>query len=116
MSKINERYTSDDRYGIVDMEFNDRPVQAIELYKIPYSGIIVVFNRVELIPRDDESVTLSFDYDFIRELPGSWKKEDLDQYLGGILEEIIRDKLAKNELVFAGGTDENREDNIIELN
>ena len=116
MSKINERYTGEERYGIVDAEFEGRPVKAVELYKIPYCGIIVVFDRVELIPRDEESVTLSFDYDFIRELPGQWKKENLEQYLGGILEEIIREKLEKNELVFGGGTDENSEDNIIELN
>ena len=112
--KINTKYTKSERYAFVEMEYKGRPVYAVEFLKIPFCGIMVVYDRVELIPHEDHAV-LSFDYEVVRHIPGSWTEEQLEQYAGEILEEILEQQAQKGELVFANGTDENRENAIIEL-
>ena len=117
MIDIDPKYVGNERYTFVEIEHRDQPVYAVELLKIPFSGIMVVYGRVALVPNDDGiSATLSFDYEIVRHIPGQWTEVQLEEYLGEILEEILEKQAQKGELVFINGTDdEDRENRTIQL-
>ena len=90
---------------------------ALKLMEGKYDGLIFSYGKVEFIEHGDENaVTLKFDYDIHRKPPGMEEFDfgELEYVLGGFLQELIQEQLYKNELVFTGGTDENRESNPIE--
>jgi hypothetical protein len=117
MIEVDPKYVGTERYTFIEVEHKGQPVYAVELLKIPYCGIMVVFGRVALVPNEDGvSATLSFDYDIVKHVPGKWTIAEFEEYLGSILEEILERQAQQGELVFAGGTDdENRENRTIEL-
>lgn len=91
---------------------------ALKLLEGKYEGLIFSYGKVEFIEHGDENaVTLKFDYEVHRKPPtiDELDLEELEYVLGGFLTELIQEQLAKNELVFTGGTDENRESDPIEL-
>lgn len=112
------RFTGTDRYHLVEVEHRGSKVYAVELLKIPFCGIMVVYGRVGLTALEEQdAAVLSFDYEIIKHIPGEWTTAQLEDYLGEILEEILEQQAKEGELVFAGGTDgEDRENRIIELN
>lgn len=90
---------------------------ALKLLEGKYEGLIFSYGKVEFIEHGDENaVTLKFDYDVHRKPPGMEELdlEELEYILGGFLTELIQEQLEQNELIFTGGTDENRESNPIE--
>lgn len=103
-------------YEIMEVEYNGEPRYAVRLQDIRFDGIMVVYDRVQLLPEGDHAV-LSFDYDILRNISKDYKREDLEEHLGELLEELIRERLKTNSLVYSGGTDEqDRENNTIKLN
>ena len=92
---------------------------ALKLLEGKYEGLIFSYGKVEFVEHGDENaVTLKFDYEIHRK-PKDMEDIDFDELeyvLGGFLTELIQEQLGKNELIFTGGTDENREDDPIEPN
>lgn len=90
---------------------------AIKLLEGKFEGLIFSYGKVEFIEHGDENaVTMKFDYEIHRKPEGvEFEFEELEYVLGGFLEGLIQEQLEKNELIFTGGTDENRESNPIEL-
>ena len=71
-----------------------------------HEGIIYSYGRVNLIEEDD-ALRLAFDYNIVdyaeREIKDTFTNE-----IGDILQDILIEQLAKNEVVCNGGVDENR--------
>ena len=111
------RFTGTDRYHLVEVDHRGSKVYAVELLKIPFCGIMVVYGKVSLTAiEDQDQALLSFDYEIIKHVPGKWTTAELEDYLGGVLEEILDKQAQQGELVFSGGTDgEDRENRIIKL-
>ena len=83
-----------------------------------YEGLIFSYDRVEFVEHGDEdAVTLKFNYEVHKKPQGieEFDFEELEYVLGGFLTDLIQEQLKKNELIFAGGVDENRKDDPIEL-
>ena len=92
---------------------------ALKLLEGKYEGLIFSYDRVEFVEHGDENaVTLKFGYEVHRKPAGMEELdfEELEYVLGGFLTELIQEQLGRNELIFTGGTDENRESDPIEPN
>ena len=90
---------------------------ALKLLEGKYDGLIFSYGKVEFVEHGDENaVSLKFDYEIHRKPDGlEIDFDELEYVLGGFLTELIQEQLSKNELIFTGGTDENRESDPIEL-
>lgn len=82
--------------------------QWIELTEGPYTGIVYKYGRVNLIEEGD-SLRIQFDYELDDE---SRLDNDFVQHIGPILSDLIEEGLMKNSIVYTGGIDENRAENI----
>ena len=82
--------------------------QWIELTEGPYMGIVYKYGRVNLIEEDD-SLRIQFEYELD---DGSRLDIDFVQHIGPILSDLIEEGLIKNSIVYTGGMDENRAENI----
>ena len=77
----------------------------IKLTSGDFSGIIFSYGGVSFEDMGDHAV-MHFDYDVVNS--ESYDKEAFGKYVGDILMDIISEQLAKNEIVYTGGIDENR--------
>ena len=111
------------KYTFVEkVEASGQYTVAMKFLEGKYEGMIFSYGKVEFVEHGDEhAVSLKFDYDIHRK-PSNYADTDeidmaeVEYVLGGFLMELIEEQLGKNELVFTGGTDENRESNPIEPN
>jgi hypothetical protein len=77
--------------------------EAIQLIEGPYMGITYQYGRVLLNPDEKEDVLkLSFSYNI---LSGDHPSDqtDFESYIGGLLHEMIEERLAQNDIVYTGG-------------
>lgn len=90
-------------------------IVALELTESQYSGIIFSYGKVSFEENEaQDNLKVHFDYE-IHE--GEDKLEDkaaFEKELGDFILEMIVDGIEKNNLVYTGGVDENREVDIIE--
>lgn len=77
----------------------------IQLNEGPYVGIVYRYGRVQLL-EEGNALRIKFDYE-LKE--GSPRHNDFVQYIGPILTELIEQGLLKNNIVYTGGVDENRD-------
>jgi len=96
------------QYELLDEDTNGN--QLIKLTTKEYSGIIYTYGRVRLLEEDDH-LRVQFEYD-IQENP----VDDVDptkfrNHIGDILIDLLEENLLKNNIVYTGGTDENRTTN-----
>lgn len=90
-------------------------VLALVLTEGEFSGIIFSYGKVKF----DEDVKndrlkVNFDYTIWEEVPEGLDRDAFKQELGDFLMELMMYGLMNNDIVYTGGTDENRTDNIIE--
>jgi hypothetical protein len=95
-------------YVVVASKF--KGVDAIKLTEQPWEGIIYSYGKVNL-EEDEEAdiVRLKFDYE-VHDYNNKTltDKKPFETYIGNILEELIHEGLAENNLTYTGGVDENR--------
>lgn len=92
-------------YEILEEDFYGG--QLIELTSGEFSGIIYTYGKVRLIEEGD-TLRVQFEYD-IRENPiGDIDRDKFKNHIGDILIDILDEQLAKNQVVYTGGVDENR--------
>jgi hypothetical protein len=107
----NLRYTT--------VESKTTGLEAIKLLEDPYSGIIFTYGKVSFEEDDaNDHLKIKFDYDILYdpldERKGSDPKQ-FEQYIGDLLQELLHEELAKNNVTYTGGVDnENRTGDIIE--
>jgi len=81
---------------------------ALKFLEGKYEGMVFSYGEVKFVEHGDEdAVTLQFDYE-IHKNPGNvdtFDKKEVEYVLGGFLQELIREQLGKNELIYTGGTD-----------
>lgn len=81
---------------------------AIMLLNNQFEGILVVLGRVAFHEESD-SLRMSFDYDVVDDNDVVYIKEELETELGDCIMDMIQAGLEKNDLVYTGGIDDNRE-------
>lgn len=93
-------------YELLDDDSNGQ--RLIHLTSGPFKGIIYSYGKVQFI-EEGETLRLKFEYD----LEESYQIDEAEfkNYIGDILVELISEGLLKNEIIFTGGTDENRTTN-----
>lgn len=95
-------------YELLDEDYNGN--QLIKLTCNPYSGIIYTYGRVRLV-EEDELLRVQFEYDIQENPVGVLERDKFRDYIGDILVELLEENLLKNNVVYTGGTDENRTTN-----
>ena len=81
-----------------------------------YSGIIFSYGRVSFDEdKENDRLKVKFDYTIHEEEPESLDKVAFEKELGDFLMELMMYGIIKNDIVYTGGVDENREFNPIEL-
>ena len=79
----------------------------LKLTEPPYAGIIFSYGKVSFDESGD-SCTMSFEYDVHEDTGVTYIKEELEKYLGDLLQLIILEQLQRNSVSYTGGVDENR--------
>jgi len=91
-----------------EIEINEQ--KAVELLEIPYEGIIVILGKVSFTEsQNGGSLVMHYDYDIVDDNDIEFDKETFENYLGDLIREEIEIGIAKNNLVYTGGIDDNRE-------
>lgn len=111
MKMSNLRYTT--------VESKTTGHEAIKLLEDPYSGIIFTYGKVSFEEDDpNDHLKIKFDYDILYDPldeRNGFVKEEFEQYIGDLLQELLHQELAKNNVTYTGGVDdENRTGDIIE--
>lgn len=81
--------------------------ERIKLTEGSYAGIIFSYGKVTFVEQGD-TCKMHFEYDVHDDANIPYVKEELEQYLGSMLQFIIMEQLQKNEIIYTGGVDENR--------
>lgn len=98
-------------------------LEAIKLLEDPYSGIIFTYGKVSFEEDDaNDHLKIKFDYDILHDPAAApnnerkgFVKKNFEQYIGDLLQELLHEELAKNNVTYTGGVDdENRTGDIIE--
>lgn len=103
----------------ITVESKTTGLEAIKLLEDPYSGIIFTYGKVSFDEDDaNDTLKIKFDYDILHDPNNERKgfvKEEFEQYIGDLLQELLHQELAKNNVTYTGGIDdENRTGDIIE--
>lgn len=98
-------------HSIVENRQDGKKKYAIKLHENPYDGIIITYGRVSF-DEDDENYILriAFEYTIEENNKNEYDMNVFEKYIGDLLQELIIFQLSNNNLVFSGGTDENRKD------
>jgi hypothetical protein len=91
-------------------------IEAIKLLEYPYEGIIYSYGKVSFEEDEvNDHVTIKFEYDILDNANKSFDIKLFEQYIGDLLQELIHQGIAQNNITYTGGTDnENRTGDIIE--
>ncbi len=95
-------------YELLDEDYTGN--QLIKLTSNEYSGIIYTYGRVRLLEEDD-LLRVQFEYDIHENPVGFVDRDKFKNYIGDILIDLLEENLLKNNIVYTGGTDENRTTN-----
>jgi hypothetical protein len=91
-------------------------VLALMLTEGEFSGIIFSYGRVSFDEdKENDKLKVKFDYTIHEQEPESLDKLGFEKELGDFLMELMAYGIIKNDLVYTGGVDENREVDPIEL-
>lgn len=96
-------------HTILEQEVDGEKIYGVRLQENPYHDIIISYGRVSF-NEDEENDTLAiaFEYDLIEDNDQEYDVKELETYIGELLQEMIVFEMARNNLIFTGGTDENR--------
>lgn len=111
MMKSNLKYTT--------VESKTSGLEAIKLLEDPYSGIIFTYGKVSFdVDEANDHLKIKFDYDILHDPINprtGFVKEEFENYIGDLLQELLHQEIAKNNVTYTGGIDdENRTGDIIE--
>lgn len=109
--KSNLKYTT--------VESKTSGLEAIKLLEDPYSGIIFTYGKVSFdVDEVNDHLKIKFDYDILHDPINprtGFVKEEFENYIGDLLQELLHQEIAKNNVTYTGGIDdENRTGDIIE--
>lgn len=96
------------QYELLDEDYNGN--QLIKLTSNEYSGIIYTYGRVRLLEEDDQ-LRVQFEFDIHENPVGFVDRDKFRNHIGDILIDLLEENLLKNNVVYTGGTDENRTTN-----
>jgi len=82
----------------------------LKLTSGPYSGIIFSYGEVTFEEMGD-TCKMHFNYEVHEDAGVTYTANELEHYLGDLLQVIILDQLQQNEITYTGGVDENRTTN-----
>lgn len=99
------------KHTVLEQEFEGKKIYAIKLHETPYSGIIISYGKVSFNEdEENDKLCIAFEYDLIEDNDQEYDLKEFENYIGELLQEMIAFEMTRNNLIFTGGTDENRKD------
>lgn len=96
-------------HKVLEQEIDGKKVYAIRLQEDPFRGIMYTYGRVSFDEdKENDRLSISFEYDLIEDNDQDYDTEEFHNYIGDLLQEMIMFEMGRNNLIFAGGTDETR--------
>lgn len=92
-----------DAHEILEDTHND--VNLVKMTEGKYKDLIFSLGKVSVDEEEGEELKLTFEYDVHSE-GVEFVKEELEQYLGEFVKELLIFNLSRHEVVFTGGVDE----------
>jgi len=90
---------------IIITENRHSGLQAIKLTEGAFEGIIYTYGKVSFDEKDD-TLYLKFDYEILDSADkGMIDMKPFEAYIGDILQELLRQGVAENNLTYTGGTE-----------
>ena len=89
------------------MQNHKSGLQALKLTEEPYKGIMFTFGKVWFEERDDR-MACNFEYNIIDDCDKEIDMAKFEDYISKILDQMIRQGIEDNNLIYTGGVDENR--------
>ena len=95
-------------YTVVESKYTG--LDAIKLTEHPFDGIIYTYGKVEFEENESaDSLHIKFEYEILDNAGKFFTdKQPFEKYIGKILEELLHEGIANNDLTYTGGVDENR--------
>lgn len=91
-------------YKTHEMEVNDLQQIGVSFIEGEFKDIIFTLGKIEFNENEDEeTVTMSFEYDIVE---GELREDQRDRFrdaLGDLLVELIQEGAEKNDIVYSGG-------------
>lgn len=116
MSMIEEGFQFSVAHKILEQSLNGEKIYAVRLLDEPFDGIVFSYGAVSFSENEEEDkACIHFDYTLIRDNGKQYDKSEFENTIGVLLEDMIRFELQRNNLVFTGGTDEDRAEHPFEL-
>ena len=81
--------------------------ERLKLTEGQYSGIIFSYGKVRF-DEEGDTCKMHFEYEVHDDTGVTYIKEELEEYLGDLLQFIIMEQLQKNSISYTGGVDEIR--------
>lgn len=98
---------------VVTQAIDGQEMYGVELLESPYEGIIISYGRIEFDPdEENDRLDLRFEYELHRDNGEEYDKKEFENYIGNLLTEMIHQELSRRELIYTGGTDDDRENNF----
>ena len=102
-------------HKIMEQEVDGQRIYGVELQENPYCGIIISYGKVDFKENEaSDHLEIKFDYEILRHNDEIYNQKEFENYIGDLLQEMIIYEMQRNNLIFTGGINENREDNLIE--
>lgn len=96
-------------HSIVENRHDSEKKYAIKLHENPYDGIIITYGKVTFGEDEENDILrIAFEYTIEENNENEYDMDVFEKYIGDLLQELIIFQLSNNNLVFSGGTDENR--------
>ena len=94
------------------LENSKNNLQVIKLTEEPYAGIMYTYGQISFDEDlENDRAVIKFEYnihDTADIIMDDSELKEFEQYIGRILEELIHQGIANNDLTYTGGVDENR--------
>lgn len=98
-------------HTVLEQEVDGEKVYAVRLQEDPFRGIIISYGRVSFDEdEENDKLSISFEYDLLEDNDQEYDVKEMEAHIGELLQEMIVFEMGRNNLIFTGGTDENRKD------
>lgn len=90
-------------YKVVEVTVDDKDAVAVEITSAKYQGATLVFGKISVEEVGEEAI-LHFNFDLIDEQKQYTIDDELKQFAGDLMLQILRESIENQSAIYHGGT------------
>lgn len=91
-------------YKVVDVTVDDKDAVAVEITSGAYQGATLVYGKISVEETGEEAI-LHFNFDLIDEQKKYIMNDELKQFAGDLMLQLLQESIEKQTAIYHGGTD-----------